>query len=369
MNTCPNCGKKLNQGETVCTNCGVNILEEKEIIENTVEQNEDIRPKRFVSKKHYGPNLFKHDEDFLLLNEYIGKNVAKMKNGFSWCSFFFGPFYMFYRKMWVLGVITLILYALPGMLIPNATIALVVELMISLVLGVKFKDIYLDKALKEIDIIKANNPDKSDEDLIPDVAYKGGVSQIALMVVIGIIIVAVIVNGALVLSGLKTAGGSIYEFAKDRLNKSKDSLNQIKDNIRDNTETNAVGDLYIVFPKGYTATTEVYEENATFTNNVLSCNVITKYVDSVDYNYSPTDYLNNKINNSFLEYKNIKIKNYDWIMVKSPDSSPRFVTYVATYEGKIYDVTFETNSENPELCFVSSDAAALTFLFKQKRDY
>jgi hypothetical protein len=187
--------------------------------------------------------------------------------------------------------------------------------------------------------------------------------------ILGLIIVAVIVNGALVLSGLKTAGGSIYEFAKDRLDKSKDSLNQIKDSIRDNTETNAVGDLYIVFPKGYTATTEVYEENATFTNNVLSCNVITKYVDSVDYNYSPTDYLNNKINNSFLEYKNIKIKNYDWIMVKSPDSSPRFVTYVATYEGKIYDVTFETNSENPELCFVSSDAAALPFLFQQKRDY
>ena len=59
--------------------------------------------------------------------------------------------------MWVLGVITLILYALPGMLIPNATIALVVELMISLVLGVKFKDIYLDKALKDIDIIITRN--------------------------------------------------------------------------------------------------------------------------------------------------------------------------------------------------------------------
>ena len=369
MNKCPNCGKTLDEGETVCTNCGVNILEERNLELETVEKNEDYRPKRFVSKTHYGPNLFKHDEDFLLLNEYIGKNVSKMKNGFSWCSFFFGPLYMFYRKMWGLGVILIVIYSAIGYLVPNATIAIILELVCALILGLKFKDIYIQKALKEIDIIKANNPDKKDDELIADVAYKGGVSQLALFVVVAIIILLAILNSALLISGVKMVGGSIYDLAKDRLEESKKSFNQIKGNVRQNTETNAVGKLYIVFPKGYTPTTEVYETNATFENKTIRCQVITNQVDANEYNGDVRNYLDIKTKspnlvNRNLEYKDIIIKDHSWTMVKSTDTTPQYVTYTSVYDGMLYDVTFEAQSDTPELCFASSEITSMSFMFK-----
>ncbi len=374
MNKCPNCGKTLDVGETVCTNCGVDILDEKNLELESEEKNIDYRPKRFVSKKHYGPNLFKHDEDFLLLNEYIGKNVPKMKNGFSWCSFFFGPFYMFYRKMWGLGVITLIIYSVASFIVPNSTIALVIDLIVSLILGVKFKDIYLDKALKEVELIKANNPDKSDEDLIADVAYKGGVSQIAMFVAVVGVIIVFIINSAAIITGAKSAGGSLYEFAKERWKQSKESINQIRKSARENSETNAIGDLYIVFPKGYNPTNETYEDSTEYFNKTLSCKVTTKYMDALPYNSDVQKYLTEKTQsntntiNNFV-YKDIIIKDHAWTMVKSDNSVPPFITYATTYDGKLYDVTFVPQSDNIELCFGSSEFTSMSFLFKQKSGY
>ena len=367
MNKCPNCGKTLDVGETVCSNCGVNILEQNDEEANFEEKNEDIRPKRFISKRHYGPDLFKHDDDFLLLNEYIGNNIPRMKSGISWCTLFFGPFYMFYRKMWVLGIISVIVYTVALLVIPNQTIGAIVILLYALVLAIKFKDTYINKALSDIEQIKAANPDKSDEDLIPDVAYKGGVSQISLLVTFIILIIVVVVNGAVIMTKLKSSGGTLVDLIKERLNLSKESLNKIENIIRENTETQTVGNLYIVFPKGYSATTEVNETFAEF-NNKTECKITTTYEAANTYGSDLYNYLDIKLKSGEspveLEYKPIKLKDYNWLMVKSPDTTPKYVTYVALYNDNIYNVTFETERDDPTLCFLSSEVTSTSFRFK-----
>ncbi len=369
MKTCPNCGKNLAENETTCSNCGLNLLEtEEEALQRTqeitVHEQTEYRPKRFVSKMNYGPQLFKDDDEFILLNEYIDKNVAKMKNGFSWPTFFFSSYYMFYRKMWLLGILTIIITGVIYKFIPNSLIAFLVHLIFNIIIASEFKDLYLKKALSTIDSIKADHPDATDEELAPIVKRAGGTSIGVLIIFIIGGIIAAILYGTIIYATVKTFGSDAFDFLKTRLKESQKSAEQIDENRRRGKEINMAGRLYVVFPSGFT---RQYIDGSTdiIYANKQNCAVQVFTEKAETYNNDVKEYLdvnirNNPVNEQ-VDYRYLTYYGHEWTYFRSME--PNKIVYATIYDGVIYNVTFSSEI-NMTACALQTEVIAPSFKFK-----
>jgi hypothetical protein len=376
MKTCPNCGKRLNEDETVCSNCGLDLVKDAEETKeaelgNTteIEVKEEYHPKRFVSKINYGPKLFEEeDNEFELLNEYIGKNIARMKNGFSWATFFFSVYYMFYRKMWLVGIFTIIFEVAIAMLIPNEMIVLLVEFVYSIIISALFKTLYIQKALTDIEKIKSDNPKLSNDELVPLVRKKGGTSGIVVVFLIVMGIAAFMTFGSVITETASRLGTSVFNLAKDRWEESKKSANQLNDLLRDGKEENVAGKLYIIFPKGYSLNTNtIYQK--TYSNR-QGCKIKVSIEDSSLYLGSIDAYINEKLkdvesaneeNESLgLKYNNASYYGHSWKYTR--DKKTDTLIYVTVYDNYVYDIRFEAN--NDTTCLLNAEVMATTFKFK-----
>ena len=103
---CPFCGSSVSGG-TVCHHCGKSLVlnsYNQNMFSNNVQNNNvaTINSQNVYAQQPVDGVLEIDDNE--LLNIYIGKNAASLRdNSFSWCTFFFGAPYMFYRKMWITG--------------------------------------------------------------------------------------------------------------------------------------------------------------------------------------------------------------------------------------------------------------------------
>ena len=134
-------------------------------IQNNMQQEQQIKPQT-VFNTNYSQNILNDDiyKEDMLIDAYIGKKTDRLKNGgFSWCTFFFGTYYILYRKMWIFGII---LWAI-GLVIGNVVGTLEwLELIIDLIIGISaaciFKEKYLAYATKNVRKIKEKNANKKD---------------------------------------------------------------------------------------------------------------------------------------------------------------------------------------------------------------
>ena len=114
-----------------------------------------------------------------LLRAFIGKNYDKItRSPFNIAAFFFNSLYMCYRKMFGYGILTflvfLVIYNVVNAFAPALSFILSVGLWV--VIGLYANKLYLSFAKKKIAIIKATNPQKSNEELKSICAAKGGTS-------------------------------------------------------------------------------------------------------------------------------------------------------------------------------------------------
>lgn len=166
MNICPNCGSNLKDGDKFCRKCGTKV----EL------RNNDL--------KTLIKNISISDDD--LINAYIGKNADKLKNGtFSANTFFFGSLYVLYRKMWLLGIGWLVVNAIVGAFLEPVSSAISIAL--SVVLGLKFKNLYLNHVIEEVNKIKIENNNATREELMMICTNKGGTSILGVILPIIII--------------------------------------------------------------------------------------------------------------------------------------------------------------------------------------
>ena len=118
----------------------------------------------------------------------MGKNAEKLKDGgISGYTLLFGPIYILYRKMWLLGLISAGIIILANIFLKSYS--LIVLLVISIILSFKFKDLYLNYVKEKVNKIKRENTDKSKEELMIICSKKGGTSLlpvIALIIIYGI---------------------------------------------------------------------------------------------------------------------------------------------------------------------------------------
>lgn len=184
---CVNCGADIKEDSIFCGVCGIKVinnvppvnitnhndtvLQVQNSTNNTLQNNMDV---------HIPNNTNEIDEQ--LLNIYIGSNVEVIKGGkFSWCTFFFGPMYVIYRKMWLFAISWQVGYWILVLFVPHIRFLLFIA---EIILSVEFNKIYVKHAREEITKIKNENPSKSFDEISNICGEKGGTSILAVIIII-----------------------------------------------------------------------------------------------------------------------------------------------------------------------------------------
>lgn len=229
MKNCPKCGGLNPEESIVCSNCGSSLTTSGNDFQNLATPSVDIQytdnysnlnsdssisasmevgsmddngfqninednnqvyqepnyedgPSDFNSSNMKSSNVILNEEDERFVDSYIGKNSEKVKKTkTSIWAFFFGPLYLWYRKMYklfgiVLGVNLLINIVFYMLDMPVAII--IAEIVINVALSFKFQEFYLKHVNNSIQKIKNDNQDKNEEDIINICSKKGGTTII-----------------------------------------------------------------------------------------------------------------------------------------------------------------------------------------------
>jgi len=207
---CPYCNNNVPEGMQFCGNCGRNINVNNNVSNELNNQkqtaNQNINSSnQFVNNN--GVAYSSHNKAFnnndiineinqndILLNAYIGKNIDKLTNNkFSWCCFFFGPFYTLYRKMWKFTFIWFLIVILINFLLhETGIINSFIGLIVNIIAAIIFKERYLVKANNMIKKVKIKYPNSSIDDLAKICKKCGGTSAVPIILLI-IMLLAVLV--------------------------------------------------------------------------------------------------------------------------------------------------------------------------------
>ncbi len=141
--------------------------------------------------------------DDKLLASFIGNNYDKIiNNKFSLSACFLCVWYLFYRKIYLISIIIMIISFVIGLFLPVLSGVYTIILMVCS--GLLFNKLYVKYAKKKIDKIKVENTNMAEDDLIKLAGQKGGVSTKALIIYIILYVVITIIYFAILLSnGLK----------------------------------------------------------------------------------------------------------------------------------------------------------------------
>ena len=169
-----------------------------------------------IEKKEIQINILNDEveKEDMLIDAYIGKKTDRLKNrGFSWCAFFFGPYYFLYRKMWMFGIILFIIEIVVGKIPDMFTwIKLIINVIIRIMVAIIFSEEYLSFVMKKVKKIISDNDNKNYEKIMLICKKKGGTSMLPI-VLIGIFLISI--------------GILIYEI-NESYNEIKDKYNEIK---------------------------------------------------------------------------------------------------------------------------------------------
>jgi hypothetical protein len=286
---CPKCGNIINYGENFCRACGSPL---------NYTQNDYINNQNIVI------------DDNTLIKAYIGPNVDKLtNNSFSWCSFLFGGLYFFYRKMYLFGVITLLISFLLTYCVKEYSILLLVFLVIA---GIYFKKYYVSEVSKKVERIKKENATKNTNDLIQICNKEGGTS-------VGMLILAAIVYGIV-------ASFTVNEYSIT--NGSSGTINGLHYKIPTNFEESE-----------YNTTSNIYY---TYRDESNYCDFYIAVINS-EYNISSYYYLRSLVSSNNYDTSLIKektINNKTWETFETNIDNNQKYYLIANNKEKLFDVEY-----------------------------
>ena len=161
---CTNCGKKLNKNDHFCKYCGKMItLKEKNVVHpNNIHKDvqENVKP------------------DFEKI--YLNTNKENFcKNKINICAFLFGPYYLLYRKMYLYGIIWLLLNFFVG-IFTSDWISFLFHVVLAFYFALEFNFLYQKKM--EDDLKQVNKLDKNNQ--IDFCKRKGGTTILPIIIVL-----------------------------------------------------------------------------------------------------------------------------------------------------------------------------------------
>ena len=180
---CKNCGNSLREGEKFCTNCGTyNDPDDVEMEDNSYTSIDEfstqakIKPKKEKKKKEKKPKTvveeYNPNEDPLVA-AYVGEDYKwVVQRPFNIYALLLSWIYFLYRKLYLIGILGLVLL---GLIIKLLPIILIPYIVLSMVFsGLFFNKIYLDIVEKKVQKIESNS--KALDNVEEICKKKGGVN-------------------------------------------------------------------------------------------------------------------------------------------------------------------------------------------------
>lgn len=163
--------------------------------------------------------------------DFVGKNGAKvLSKNINWSAFLFGPLYFFYRRMILFGILLMIIEGLANSfalkILGNSSsffIAIVIYVLVGLIVGSLFKNIYMIHTKKKINKVLAYNPNESFENIRVQVARLGGTSISNVLSVFGLAMASLVI----LLPFVATKG--IVDFLSENVTITTNNQNQISE--------------------------------------------------------------------------------------------------------------------------------------------
>lgn len=225
---CLKCGNEIKDNEQICSKCGYNKNNINNIDNAYATVNRGIYNPNAVDKNEANKVLEEQKQFDELLQIYIGNKYYNFKKGkFSFCAFLLGPIYFIYRKLYAVGIVTMIItiilnfiflknanisyiydnYQNPeilNLLISKNTNISIVYYIVSLALcifyGTLFKKFYFNECIERIAKLKHDNKNMGFNELCEIVRKKGGVNKtfaiifislLSLPIILGIFIIGI----------------------------------------------------------------------------------------------------------------------------------------------------------------------------------
>lgn len=276
------------------------------------------------------------DEDLLLA--YIGKNADKLQSGFSFCAFFLGIVYVFYRKMWLLGCLWLFINFFAGMFLPS--LSFFINLAVAIIMGTEFKKLYIKNAKEQIDKTRREHPDKQKDYIKMLCTQKGGTTIIPVIIasiLLGLVLLALIVMIIII--------ASVYQGFKASATVSTVTLDNLNITLPNHFEVVSEKENY-----------KMYQT----TNNGDSCSISIKEVNASIYNNDSKDYLEKNIfftssdAYSGIGVQNINNNSWHYAGVKTDNTEEYY--YSGYHNGKIYEVDYIIRSDVNKTCSDAYDS-------------
>lgn len=265
------------------------------------------------------------NSDERLIAAYIGSNYEKITTRkFNFAAWFFSVFYILYRKMYIQGSLLFLGFTLLISFLGNEISTILIAVLL-IVIGFIFNKVYVNYVKKQVELIKNNNPNSSEDELVNICKNKGGTS---LFISIVILIV------------LSSISSFIFQYVDANIN----------------TKSGELGDAsngYVLeykIPSSFNGDKYYNEEDGKRYFYANLCEVTIEY-DKLYLYDSPIDYLKSTTgkDESGIKYK--EINSNTWYFSNSELTYETEYRYVHNDGKNFYTITFENNSDNDELCF------------------
>lgn len=321
---CPRCGTNITRNVEYCPHCGANIKDElarynfNPVQESTIEiEKQPTHEEQYQYSLEYS---YGNKDDFI--KAYIGKNYDKIKSQkFSFPTFFLGSIYFFYRKLYALGLIWMIVIFILGIM------NLAFLLMGQIILACSFSKIYLNIVKNRIKAIAMQNKRNSQDEIITQCKQKGGTNIILPFLLVFIIL------------------GSIGLIINIEIN-TKQEYKKINEKT-----VFKIGNISYTIPEGYTLYYESDEYQAFNKYDPAYCSItIQERKNSTLYN-SEEEYLKSNLytkeSDIVSPITTLTINNETWTQISIQTEYRIQNTYVLKKSKTIYEIeTTDNTSQN-----------------------
>ena len=296
-----------------------------------------------------------NNENSELIRAFIGPNYDKITTKqFNFAALFFNHFYIFYRKMFLYGFLSII-----NSLIISTIIKInIINWIIFIAIGFLFNKFYLWYVEEKITKIKAKNPDKTIDELKEICQKKGGTSiPQAIVGLITYTITAIIYVIILGLMGITT--NLLIEF-KDLFSAIKNSETTAENNEYNgvtftDTTIDIKSEFSIELPEMFIDNSESYSYNYLYSSDTgvfKNCEVnlysLEKYndaeklINSMEKYYRENDKTTVPIKST--------INNIDWYWFSTDNAFGKEYYYSTYKNNKVFILEYKINTNAPSDC-------------------
>ena len=288
-----------------------------------------------------------------LLEKFIGDNYKKITTRqFNISGFFFGSLYLFYRKLYLYGLLVFIVNLIINILLNN----IFVGLFINILIAVFVNKIYVSYANNKINKIKEFNKDKSDEELEKICKVQGGTSVPS--VIIGFL-VEILLTGIYIAVAILIFGININKFVKFNNNDTVQPIEESENSIEDDyvpgifngglmiDDINVKNEFTMEVPSIFTDNDYAYEYNYEYENKEteeffktcsISMSAVKDFSSSLDLINQMAKYYKDQ-NASKVE--NEEINNIKWSSFYTVDDIGKTYYYANTKNNQVYVLRYE----------------------------